>query len=313
MKKNLFLYGIIVASFLFLTVRVSAKEYKEYTIGQEIKFNPVTGEYCNSGDDCYTFNVINTDKYEDYIEMMLNFNLIESSSLNSTISVHYLSFVNEIKERTKSWKGIQTYTNNYEDLLLVDAGEKNSAGYYSGIVYNFYGSKARLISAKEVADITAATTSNGDKFIHDYYQGSQNYAENPFIFIENKWMATNINSNSGYWTITPSHNWTDSIESPSELWVVKSNVNGGKLTVLETNTSENDNIGLRPVVKIKKAEKTDDDSEPSEIETTTSKKIESTLKQEKNPSTSDSILNIITIMVLIGASSLIMVKKAKDN
>ena len=294
MKKYLFMFGIMVVSFLFLTVGVGAKEYKTYTIGQEIRFNPVTGKYCNRSKNCYTFNVINTNKYDDYIEMMLNFNLIPSVNLKSVAP--YSDAIDKMKDETTDWVGVEKYTSSREDIITIDAYNDE------GIALNFNTSRARLATAQEIAALTNATTESGDNFAYDY---NKNHSDFSFTFNKNLWASSNFSEESyGYWTPSPAYN-------ANELWAVK----GKNLVILEINDDENETgIGLRPVVKIRKLELTEniedltepDDIEPEDVTT-------KTVQQEKNPSTSDSILSIITIMMLVGVSSLIIVKKVKNN
>ena len=300
MKKYLFMFGIMVTGFLLLTVGVNAKEYKKYTIGEEIRFNPVTGEYCNSGDECYTFNVINTDKYNDYIEMMLNFNLIESVNLNNSDYLYIPSILRGLlAEETRNWKGVEKYSaDNQLDHFFLDIGTQKNGNvvYDHGYDMVFNNNNARLITVQELATIA---NFNGDFPIS---------SQEKFYIKDNLGLSSNLfTSSASYLTVTPFGILSDD-EKITRYWIF--NGNEKCLEAREISSINNSNIGLRPVVKIKKIEKTEDDSK---IEITTSEKIESTSKQEKNPSTSDSILSIITIMILISSSSFIILKKVRNN
>ena len=176
MKKKLLL-GILAVFITFvLIVKVNALEYKTYNIGQEIKFNPITGRYCTSGDNCMTFNVINTGENSIYYEMMLNYNLIADSAWGDTINGPTIA-VSELKNAVKDWKGIETYQESIE--------LPSSSGSYT---INYSGSKARMITAEEVAAIYGYETVGGSRWVWN----GQSTSNNIEFKTSNRWLAQNL-------------------------------------------------------------------------------------------------------------------------
>ena len=252
MKKKLTLLGVLVVSFLFCLVGVKATEYKTYTIGEEIKFNPITGKYCESGNNCFIFNVVNVGENSDYYEMMLNYNLIANSTWGNTTDGPTVA-VNELKEATKDWLGIETYTS--EDNIVLPS----SSGSYT---VNYNGSKARMITAQEIAAIYNYETVGGSTWVWNDTSTSNNIKSKK----THSWLTQNLGDNvysdiskfghvydyvqyeNGHY---PFNYYTSSVSNSNSVYVAANYV-----VVLEPRRLDFDfdhyDSGLRPVVKLKK-------------------------------------------------------------
>ena len=145
----------------------------EYTVGDEVYFDPVKGQRCYSdeawtlddkGSTCYKWNVIKeSDSSSDTVELLLDHNLPEKTTWISLedyqaaggTAEEYGSAGNNkygpitalkyLKQATDNWNGVVTLTST--DNVVRNNG--------SGSTYtiNYEGYKARLISGQELADI----------------------------------------------------------------------------------------------------------------------------------------------------------------
>ena len=252
MKKLSKLLGVlgIISSIVLFNSCVKAAAYREYTIGQEIKFDPIAGEYCTSGDNCKTFNVINVGENSRYYEMMLNYNLIPTSTWGDTVNGPTVA-VSELKEATKNWKGIEAY---YNSVQLP-----SSSGTYT---INYNGSKARMITAEEVAAMHNYETIGGNPWVWNETENSNNLqAKN-----NNLWLGKNLGTatyNNPQYNNVYDGMEVESGHFPFNYYTSSSCGISGKVYIVnymapmlscETLNFDygNFDVGLRPVVKLKK-------------------------------------------------------------
>lgn len=265
--SNYFEVLLIIMSVFFLNTEVKAVEYKEYTIGQEIRFNPITGEYCRSGNNCKTFNVINTGGNSEYYEMQLNYNLIANSEWGNTTDGPTIA-VAELKEATKNWKGIETYTSD-DNIELP-----SSSGTY---IVNYNGSKARMIAAEEVAAIYNYETVGGSTWTWNGTSPSNNIGFDSSV---GGWLSQNLDDEVYSNTLYFGHVYDDvEVESghyPFDYFTSSATgMNGFAYAVehmvvaLEAVKLDFDNgnydTGLRPIVKLKKQVQGSTGIQPKEV------------------------------------------------
>lgn len=217
MKKKLLL-GILAVFITFtLIVKVNALEYKTYNIGDEVKYNPITGSYCdvNQESNCFTFNVVSVA--DSTIELMLNKNLVATSTWGNSTDGPVIA-MQELREATQSWVGVIKYDSE---------------------------TNARMISFDEVESIMENI---GTSMHHNQSTGSYVTTKNT----KNDWMVSDVNGSDkyGYWTSTKDQN----VEN--KFWaVIKSHVGTIELESNQVDqyiTSMK--IGVRPIIKVTKEE-----------------------------------------------------------
>ena len=252
---------------------------------KKVYFDVTTGTKCTiaqwSANNGNTTNLMNSGclKFYAYMEddvaytMILDRSIVSSrqwygSNNNGVGPVNALS---QLKQITDSWQGTIT-PSNYTRVYAING---SYAAY--DINYNTDGYKARLITADEIAHITAndsfdSVTATTDKWFYlDGYavkdtdptwhtQIATATRESVFSWLMN-YLRNNINfggtangtNDLGYWT-------SDSIAgTTTSAWIVS---NSGKLTngVFQTGSSDraltvNDmaNCGIRPVITVLKS------------------------------------------------------------
>lgn len=97
------------------------KDHISYSIGEEIKYNPIENKICENGDDCYTFNIIK--ETDDKVLMLLNKNL------NNSNTAWYENTNDNSKGNQTANKTLKTITNNWKvDSRLLSYEEALDLG-----------------------------------------------------------------------------------------------------------------------------------------------------------------------------------------
>ena len=152
---------------------------KTYTNGEVVYFNVDNGTKCsnyteiqsNTGvkSGCMKFYAFNDDG-KDTVNLILDHNTTATVAWNATYKNDSGRIINakgpkevltQLNEDTKSWVGIETFSN----YTMDQTGQTSNAKYT--IDYSNY--KARLITAQEVAQITGNTTWNEKTAHYIYY------------------------------------------------------------------------------------------------------------------------------------------------
>ena len=160
MKKIFFMLFVL---FSFSITNVNAKIVMDYNVGDDIKFNPISNNMCETGTNCYTFQVISKDSSSNKIDIMMKQNLVndvlwagydDTSKLGCTSQTSGccwygpVTALNALKEATDSWN--VEYVSSDKSITVSPSSSGIIYGTYS-IDYTKY--KARLITSDEILNL----------------------------------------------------------------------------------------------------------------------------------------------------------------
>ena len=189
-------YFIFLVVFMLSIINVDAKGVMDYNVGDDIKFNPIYNNICETGDNCYTFQVISKNQSLNTIDIMMKENLVDAvfwagyddtSKLGCTSQEYGCSWygpvtaLKALKEATDSWN--VDYVSADKNVTVSLQYDGTVFGTYT-IDYTKY--KARLISSNEILSLCGGNTNPSRGNCPD-------------------WLTSTVDSSKKFWTSTGSN------------------------------------------------------------------------------------------------------------
>lgn len=239
----------------------SAATAENYDIGQAIYFDPYAGKVCAAGDswspanpqnDCIRWHVIKDNG--NTVEMIADHDFGRrvswaqksdfvaaggSEEEYGTAGDNRFGPLTVLKELKKVTSAFQ----NVEVLTAADNATRQTA-VGSEYTINYEGFKARLLGAREAADLV------NDKNTED--GGKWNSGTASYIHAMPKWLYANLGMPAGSNHVAF---YTDTAHTsrPETVWVICLGSNLGKGTVSTVGRFGREVLGIRPIVRVKKS------------------------------------------------------------
>lgn len=167
------------------------KKKIKYHEGDVIKFNPVDNKKCDSGDNCYSFNVISKDEDEkDNITVILSNNIIETKTAwysggnnNSKGAVTALELLNE---NTKTWNVDARLITYDEAVFLGCSFNLNSCPVW--LYQNLDNSNGYWTSSAR-SNVTSAWYISKNGALKSYTVNADKFSIRPVIEIKKELLA----------------------------------------------------------------------------------------------------------------------------
>lgn len=199
-------------------------EYKEYTDGEQVYFNPTTGKKCTAGDvvsttgtntGCMRFYTFNDSKNSSKVNMILDHN-----------TTTYIA-----------WNSSNDNTDNSEIMSKLNDDTSN---WISGL-------NVRLISAEEIAAISGNTTFNiaTTNTQPAFYFRDYGWLYNNLVWCSQYGCENSADGVYGYWTTSPVAYTNDGV------WYVHRD--GSLQRARPAIYGEADSFGIRPVITVDKS------------------------------------------------------------
>ena len=249
---------------------INNEKYKRYYNGEVVYFDVDTGGICsnytesqsNTGvkSGCmkfYAFNDFGNDTVNLILDHNISSGMIWNSDPNSTIGPN--DVLNQLKTDTSSWKGTNTPA-NYPIILTTTSKEKINT------TVDYTGYKARLITAKEIAQIVGYRSFNEVTSTKFYYLDSKTSTPSSTCKYDSStktsvttgcnygWLNDRTGTScknygclnnsdvatTGYWTATPSPNYS------GNAWNLEQSAYMDTPVILAAS-------GVRPVIEVSKS------------------------------------------------------------
>lgn len=184
--------------------------YSGFSLGDEVKYDPVNNSVCTSGSTCYEWNILDVydSKLKENITLQLDHNITPNcviwvSKADYNNNDTYGRYGNTSKGPITTLKILESYTSGWNDAL------KLNYKYDTTLAVNNYGVlncvngvckindnlvttnlKARIITGEEMASITVADGADKGTIAYNWTQASSNLDEWYFFSRNNKVIGT---------------------------------------------------------------------------------------------------------------------------